>query len=151
MAMAALGLFVFQLNTTPYQMMQINQKYRYGVNNRVGKRPAVQFIGLDNDDITLSGTLLPSLTGGRLSLLVLEQMAETGRAWSLIDGTGNIYGMYVIEEITQSKSEFFVDGAPRKIDFTLKLKRTDESLSEMFGDLNQQLNDIRGALPLWIF
>ncbi|HEC8329208.1 phage tail protein [Providencia rettgeri] len=148
MAMAALGLFVFQLNTTPYQMMQINQKYRYGVNNRVGKRPAVQFIGLDNDDITLSGTLLPSLTGGRLSLLVLEQMAETGRAWSLIDGTGNIYGMYVIEEITQSKSEFFVDGAPRKIDFTLKLKRTDESLSEMLGDLNQQLNDIRGALPL---
>ena len=129
-------------------MMQINQKYRYGVNNRVGKRPAVQFIGLDNDDITLSGTLLPSLTGGRLSLLVLEQMAETGRAWSLIDGTGNIYGMYVIEEITQSKSEFFVDGAPRKIDFTLKLKRTDESLSEMLGDLNQQLNDIRGALPL---
>lgn len=148
MAMAALGLFVFQLNTTPYQMMQINQKYRYGVNNRVGKRPAVQFIGLDNDDITLSGTLLPSLTGGRLSLLVLEQMAETGRAWSLIDGTGNIYGMYVIEEITQSKSEFFVDGAPRKIDFTLKLKRTDESLSEMLGDLNQQLNDICGALPL---
>lgn len=148
MAMAALGLFVFQLNTTPYQMMQINQKYRYGVNNRVGKRPSVQFIGLDNDDITLSGTLLPSLTGGRLSLLVLEQMAETGRAWSLIDGTGNIYGMYVIEEITQSKSEFFVDGAPRKIDFTLKLKRTDESLSEMLGDLNQQLNDMRGALPL---
>ena len=148
MAMAALGLFVFQLNTTPSQMMQINQKYRYGVNNRVGKRPAVQFIGLDNDDITLSGTLLPSLTGGRLSLLVLEQMAETGRAWSLIDGTGNIYGMFVIEEITQSKSEFFVDGAPRKIDFTLKLKRTDESLSEMLGDLNQQLNDIRGALPL---
>lgn len=148
MAMAALGLFVFQLNTTPYQMMQINQKYRYGVNNRVGKRPAVQFIGLDNDDITLSGTLLPSLTGGKLSLLVLEQMAETGRAWSLIDGTGNIYGMFVIEEITQSKSEFFVDGAPRKIDFTLKLKRTDESLTEMFGDLNQQLTDIRGALPL---
>lgn len=148
MAMAALGLFVFQLNTTPYQMMQINQKYRYGVNNRVGKRPAVQFIGIDNDDITLSGTLLPSLTGGRLSLLVLEQMAETGRAWSMIDGTGNIYGMFVIEEITQSKSEFFVDGAPRKIDFTLKLRRTDESLSEMLGDLNQQLNDIRGALQL---
>ncbi|HGN1704795.1 TPA: phage tail protein [Providencia rettgeri] len=148
MAMAALGLFVFQLNTTPYQMMQINQKYRYGVNNRVGKRPAVQFIGLDNDDITLSGSLFPSLTGGRLSLLVLEQMAETGKAWSLIDGSGTIYGMFVIEEITQSKSIFFDDGSARKIDFTMKLKRTDESLSQMFGDLGQQLNDIRGALPL---
>ena len=129
-------------------MMQINQKYRYGVNNRVGKRPTVQFIGLDNDDITLSGSLFPSLTGGRLSLLVLEQMAETGKAWSLIDGSGTIYGMFVIEEITQSKSIFFDDGSARKIDFTLKLKRTDESLSQMFGDLGQQLNDIRGALPL---
>ncbi|MDD9340146.1 MAG: phage tail protein [Providencia heimbachae] len=56
--------------------------------------------------------------------------------------------MFVIEEITQSKSYFFSDGAARKIDFTLKLKRTDESLSEMFDDLNQQLNDIRGAIPL---
>ena len=56
--------------------------------------------------------------------------------------------MIVIEEITQSKSIFFDDGSARKIDFTLKLKRTDESLSQMFGDLGQQLNDIRGALPL---
>ncbi|MEQ5731514.1 phage tail protein, partial [Providencia alcalifaciens] len=63
-------------------------------------------------------------------------------------GSGTIYGMFVIEEITQSKSIFFDDGSARKIDFTLKLKRTDESLSQMFGDLGQQLNDIRGALPL---
>lgn len=148
MAMAALGLFVFHLRTTPYQRMQINKKYRYGFNHRVGKRPAFQFIGADSDDITLSGSLFPSLTGGKLSLLALESMAETGKAWSLIDGSGTIYGMYVIEEITQAKSEFFDDGAARKIDFTLKLKRTDESLSEMFGDLSQQLNDIRGTLPL---
>ncbi|VEB71180.1 Phage protein U [Providencia rustigianii] len=114
----------------------------------MGKRPAFQFIGADSDDITLSGSLFPSLTGGKLSLLALESMAETGKAWALIDGSGTIYGMYVIEEITQAKSDFFDDGAARKIDFTLKLKRTDESLSEMFGDLSQQLNDIRGTLPL---
>ncbi|MEI9715972.1 phage tail protein [Moellerella wisconsensis] len=146
MAMAALGLFVFHLRTTPYEMMQINKKYRYGFNNRVGKRPAFQYLGPDNDDITLSGALYPSLTGGRLSLLALELMADTGKAWSLIDGTGTIYGMFVIEEITQSKSYFFSDGAARKIEFTLKLKRTDESLSEMFGDLGQQLNDITGGV-----
>lgn len=148
MAMAALGVFIFHLRSTPYQMMQINKKYRYGFNNRVGKRPAFQFIGPDSDDISLSGSLFPSLTGGKLSLLALELMADTGKAWSLIDGTGTIYGMFVIEEITQSKSYFFDDGAARQIDFTLKLKRTDESLSEMFGDLSKQLSDLRGALPL---
>ena len=148
MARAALGLFVFDLKTTPYQMMQVNKKYRYGFNSRVGARAAFQFIGPDNDDITLSGSLYPEITGGKLSLLTIEIMAEMGKAWSLIDGDGTIYGMFVIEEITQSKSYFFDNGAARKIDFTLKLKRTDESLSSMFGDLNEQLNTMRGALPL---
>ncbi|HHH0056896.1 TPA: phage tail protein, partial [Yersinia enterocolitica] len=34
------------------------------------------------------------------------------------------------------------DGSARKIEFTLTLKRTDESLKEMFGDLSQQFDDI---------
>ena len=34
MALAALGLFVFQLKNTPYQTMQINKRWRYGVNSR---------------------------------------------------------------------------------------------------------------------
>lgn len=139
MALAALGLFVFQLKTTPYQNMQINKRWRYGVNARIGTRPTCQFIGPDNDDITLSGSLYPELTGGKISLVVLEMMAESGKAWSFLDGDGNIYGMFVIEEISQNKSYFFANGAARKIDFTLKLKRADSSLSAVFGDLSQQL------------
>ncbi|WGM04002.1 phage tail protein [Arsenophonus nasoniae] len=142
MPMAALGLFVFQLKTAPYQTLQINRRWRYGFNSRLGIRPAFQFIGLDNDDITLSGSLYPELTGGRLSLIALEAMAESGKAWPFLDGEGNIYGMFVIEEISQSKSLFFADGAPRKIEFTLKLKRVDESLSAMFGDLNEQMKGL---------
>ncbi|WGL95300.1 phage tail protein [Arsenophonus nasoniae] len=142
MALAALGLFVFQLKTTPYQTMQVNKRWRYGVNSRVGTRPSCQFIGPDNDDITLSGSLYPELTGGKISLIVLEMMAESGKAWSFLDGDGNIYGMFVIEEISQDKSYFFANGAARKIDFTLKLKRADSSLSAVFGDLSQQLAGI---------
>lgn len=140
MAMAALGLFVFERRTVPFQGMQEEKQYRFAYNNRVGKRPSWQYVGPSNDPITLSGTLYPSFTGGRLSLLTLELMAETGKAWSLIGGDGTIYGMFVIESISKSKSEFFSDHAARKIDFTLKLIRVDESLSEMFGDISQQLD-----------
>ncbi|EPB0054369.1 phage tail protein [Escherichia coli] len=86
---------------------------------------------------------LPEITGGRLSLLALEQMAEQGKAWPLIEGSGTIYGMYVIEGLNQTKTEFFRDGMPRRIEFTLSLKRVDESLSEMFGDLRSQLNNLQ--------
>ncbi len=80
MPMAALGLFVFHLKTTPYQTLQINRRWRYGFNSQLGIRPAYQFIGSDNDDISLSATLYPELTGGRLSLIALEVMAESGKA-----------------------------------------------------------------------
>ncbi|HAV8353453.1 TPA: recombinase family protein [Escherichia coli] len=83
------------------------------------------------------------LTGGRMSLLALEQMAEQGKAWPLIEGSGTIYGMYVIEGLNQTKTEFFRDGMPRRIEFTLSLKRVDESLSDMFGDLSTQLNNLQ--------
>lgn len=73
----------------------------------------------------------------------LEQMAEQGKAWPLIEGSGTIYGMYVIEGLNQTKTEFFRDGMPRRIEFTLSLKRVDESLSDMFGDLSAQLNNLQ--------
>ncbi|MDE9455987.1 phage tail protein [Xenorhabdus bovienii] len=140
--MAALGLFVFMLKTTPYQSLQHQQSWRFGFNNRVGARPAFQFMGPNNDTLTLSGTLYPEISGGRLSLLALELMADSGKAWSFLDGSGAIYGMFIIESIDQTKSEFFADGAARKIDFTVTLRRVDENLCEMFGDLHSQLSDL---------
>ncbi|EFO1993809.1 hypothetical protein DTI25_23910 [Escherichia coli] len=132
--MMVLGLYVFMLRTVPYQELQYQRSWRHAANSRVNRRPSTQFLGPDNDMLTLSGVLMPEITGGRLSLLALEQMAEQGKAWPLIEGSGTIYGMYVIEGLNQTKTEFFRDGMPRRIEFTLSLKRVDESLSDMFGE-----------------
>ncbi|AVA40859.1 phage tail protein [Proteus mirabilis] len=137
--MAALGVFVFELRTVPYQSLQKQQTWRHGFTQRVARRPAQQFIGPDTDVITLSGTLYPSLTGGKVSLLALELMADSGKAWSFIDGTGTIHGMFVITDLQRTHTEFFQDGAARKIDFSLTLKRVDDSISQMLGDLSDQL------------
>ncbi|CAQ82101.1 MULTISPECIES: phage tail protein [Photorhabdus] len=154
--MAALGLFVFMLKTTPYQNLQYQQSWRHAFNSRIGLRPAWQFLGPDNDTMTLSGSLYPEITtGSRLSLIALQIMADSGKAWSFIDGRGTVYGMFVIEKIEQTKTELMSNGAARKIDFTLSLRRVDSSLGEMFGDLQDQfsmLTDnsasrVRGVLP----
>ncbi|AOM39161.1 phage tail protein [Xenorhabdus hominickii] len=145
--MAALGLFVFMLKTTPYQSFQHKQSWRHAFNSRVGARPAWQFVGSDNDTITLSGELYPELTGGSLSLTALKLMADSGKAWSFIDGSGAIYGMFVIESIDETKTEFMSGGAARKISFTLTLRRVDNNLFEMLGDLQDQLSNIKKELP----
>ncbi|RFU89058.1 MULTISPECIES: phage tail protein [Citrobacter] len=137
--MMILGMFVFMLKTVPYQELQYQQQWRHASNNRVGKRPTLQFLGPDTDTITLSGVLMPFITGGNLSLLSLQLMAETGKGWPLIEGSGTIYGMYVIESINQTRSEFFSNGPARKIEFTIALKRIDELSIPLLGDLSGQL------------
>ncbi|WP_339099471.1 phage tail protein [Yersinia enterocolitica] len=144
--MLSLGLFVFMRQTTPYQNMNRNIDYRWPTNNRIGLRPAAQFLGVDSEKITLSGVLLPELTGGKLSLLALELMAAQGKAWPLIEGNGTIYGMFVIESLSQIGTLFFADGSARRIEFTLKLLRVDESLTAMFGDLQQQADQLIGKV-----
>ncbi len=144
--MMAFGMFVFMLQTVPYQDFQHQMAWRHPSNARIGLRPVSQFLGPDEESITLSGVLYPELTGGKISLMALQLMAETGKAWSLIEGSGAIHGMFVIENLSRTKSIFFSDGSARKIEFTLTLKRTDESLKEMFGDLSQQFDDIAGQI-----
>lgn len=128
-AMAALGLFVFTRQTIPYQTYDRTANWRHPTNAIIGKMPKTQFIGKESETITISGRLIPEITGGRLSLELLDLMADSGAAWPLIDGaTFMPQGFFVIESIQRTNSEFFADGAPRAIDFTLNLKRTDDPL-----------------------
>ena len=143
--MMALGFYVFMLKTIPFQKLDQQRQWRHVGNSRVGKRPTLQYVGPDSDTITLSGTMMPSVSGGRLSLLALELMAETGKGWPLIRGDGMIYGMFVITDINKVESEQLTNGAPRKIEFTIKLKRADESLFQMLGDLTEQLTQLKDS------
>lgn len=71
-------------------------------------------------------------------------IAEAGQAWPLLNGEGFLYGMFVIENINGVHADLLENGTARKINFTLKLKRVDESRSAMFGDLKQQAERIYG-------
>ncbi len=94
-------------------------------------------------DVNAMMTVIPRISSPALTAQEIAEMAEQGKAWPLIEGSGTIYGMYVIEGLNQTKTEFFRDGMPRRIEFTLSLKRVDESLSDMFGDLSAQLNNLQ--------
>lgn len=142
--MLALGMFVFMRQSLPHQTIQRDADYRWPSNSRVGKRDSFQFLGPGEEKITLAGTLYPELTGGKLTMTAIRLMADQGRAWPLLDGTGTIYGMYVINSISETGSLFFADGTARKIDFTLTLTRVDESLAALYGDIGEQAKSLTG-------
>lgn len=145
--MLSLGMFVFSLSTLAYQELQRQTNWRHASNSRVGAPPALQFVGRGDDTITLPGIILPELAGSVLSLDALRLMANTGKAWPMVEGTGRIYGLWVIESLSETKTVFFSDGTPRRIEFTLTLKRTDDDRIDLLGAATSTgLNILRGLL-----
>lgn len=145
--MMALGMFIFSLETLAYQEFQRQTDWRHSATSRIGTNPARQFLGRGEDTITLPGVLLSALAGSQLSLDTLRYMADTGKAWPLVEGTGKIYGVWVIESLSETRTLFFRDGAARRIEFNLVLKRIDDGRVDLLGTaISAGGNILRGLL-----
>ena len=72
--------------------------------------------------------MYPPSHGGSLHLTLMRVSAGMGMALPLIDGSGMVWGRWIIESISDTKSVFLSDGAARKIEFTMSLKRYLEDL-----------------------
>lgn len=145
--MMALGMFVFSLPTLAYQELQRQTDWRHPSSSRVGTNPARQYAGRGDDAITLPGIILPELAGSVLSLDALRMMADTGKAWTLVEGTGRILGIWVIESLSETRTLFFQDGTARRIEFSLSLKRIDDGKVDMLGAaIGTGVNILRGVL-----
>lgn len=143
--MMAYGMFVFALNSAPYQELQRQTAWRHDGQGRVGKRPARQFLGPGDDTITLTGTLLPHFTGGQQNLDELRDMADEGGAWPLIEGNGTFYGLYVIEGMSETKSHQMRDGSAQRIAFSLTLQRIEDENAERLGSLAAAFGRLRSG------
>lgn len=120
-----LGMFVFGMDTVPYQDLQRRMTWRHEQSERFGARPASQFAGPGEDSITIAGLVMPELAGRYSAIETLIEMADTGDHWPLMDGTGRVLGDFRIETIDQSHKGVLAGGIPRGIDFAMELKRVD--------------------------
>lgn len=122
--MMALDMFVFEIGTLPYQKLQQNFEWRFAQAERFGARPASQFIGVGAEKITLTGALhFDHGIGSWSGVDDMLVMADTGDAYTLTSGSGDVLGDYFIRKFDLGQDLFFVDGAARRGDFTLELER----------------------------
>lgn len=143
--MLILGGFPFMLSTAPFQTLARQSGWEWPEQKRIGTTPALQYTGKQAESITLSGMLCPELTGDRSTLSALRLLANTGKPLPLIAGTGLFLGIWVIEDISTTEENFFWDGVPRKMDFTIKLKK----YAEGYGALTSALGRLSGLAQLF--
>ena len=119
--MLALGDFRFSLDTAAFQDLERSSSWRWPSVERIGARPALQYVGPGEDTITMRGTIYPHFRGGVGQVSEMRAVASQGEPLMLVDGTGRNWGLYVITEVREGQSTFFSSGKPRKIDFDLSL------------------------------
>jgi phage protein U len=146
--MMCLGMFVFGLPTIAYQTLQRQTDWRHVKNSRVGARSAYQYIGPGDDRITLSGWVAPELTGSAASIDMLRRMAGTGKPYLMLSGSGQVLGAYVVMNLVEDQTLFYVDGTPRRVEFTVTLECVDDGRAgSLFGAGLQVPVDILDGSP----
>ncbi|QRZ14176.1 phage tail protein [Paracoccus methylovorus] len=116
-----LGPYPFMLHTAAPQAVARRSEYRWEQQDRIGRKPARQFLGAGSDEITMSGEILPHFAGGYRQLDAMRLLAGRGRPLLLVSGRGDVLGDWVITGIEDEGSEFFADGAPGVIAFTMTI------------------------------
>jgi phage protein U len=86
----------------------------------------MQFVGPGTDTITLEGTIYPHFKGGVSQVDSMRSQASTGEPLMLISGNGKAFGRWCITSISDTQTTFIKNGAPRKVTFSLTLKKYGE-------------------------
>lgn len=130
-----LGDFAFHLRTAPYEELKRISTYRWAAQDRIGRKPAQQFLGPGSGEVTLTGEILPHFNGGFGQLDTLRFMASRGKPLLLIDGRGNVWGDWVVTQVEETATDFYADGAPGAQAFSITLVEygADQGGTSKFG------------------
>lgn len=119
--MMALGTYRFSIDSAAYQELKHSQAYRWQAQERLQRRPAMQFLGAGEESIELTGVIYPHFKGGLEQLDTMRTDANKGQPLLLVDGLGFVWGQWVITQIDEGQSFFQGNGQPLKQSFQLKL------------------------------
>ncbi len=122
LVMMALGSFRFGMNRASYQSFTRSAAWRWEKIDRIGRAPALQYLGPDADQISLEGVIYPHFKGGLRQMELMRAIAGTGQPMILVDGLGWVWQRWAITAIEETKTVFLADGAPRRIDFSITLQ-----------------------------
>lgn len=119
--LARLGRFGFGLSTVAYTELRRSSAWRWPAQDRIGRAPALQYVGPGMDEITLPATLHPWWRGGLGQIDQLRAMAAEGQPLLFTLSDGRVLGFWVITRIEETGRVFGPGGLARAIDLQISL------------------------------
>jgi uncharacterized protein len=115
------------IDTTPFSIdaMERDSGSSIAIKPVMGRLQPKEFTGEGEDEITLSGQILPQVLGGMNEMETLQQMRVNGTRFPLMRGDGWRPGWYVITHISERHREIQRNGVGFVIAHAITMIKTD--------------------------
>lgn len=117
-----LGPFMFSVGTAAPRQIARTASFSWPAQERVGRRPLLQWTGRGEERLEIEGTIFPEYKGGLRQMQAMRELAGLGKRWLLVDGLGVVYGLFAILQVEETGTVYDKHGAPRRIDFRVQLE-----------------------------
>lgn len=113
------------MDTTPFNVDGMDRKASASIVSKgvMGTLPPKEFTGEGDDQVTLSGQLLPTKIGGLNELDIADEMRRSGTRFPLQRGDGKRFGWYAITNISEKHKHLMRDGVGFVVKYTIKMTK----------------------------
>ncbi len=126
---AAIGDYRFIIDKNTYDNLQRSMSYRWSAIKIINNRPAYQFLGFDEEIITINGAVFnyktnqgfldsPVTDSGTDQISQLRQQASLKKPLRFALDDGRFLGFWVIRSIKEQQNQF-IGSAPLKQSYNL--------------------------------
>lgn len=123
--------YYFNLDTAAFDELRRSTEFRWASQERLGRRPAQQAVGMGEEKITLKGAIFPGFKGGIKQLDTLRSLGAQLKPLTLTTGYGDVLGTWCLKNVEEEQSALLQGGIPRKQAFTLEFARYGDDLQNV--------------------
>ena len=120
-----MGGYQFGLETAAYNEVRRQWQWRWAQQDVLNGRPYQQYIGPGHVELSLNGYVTPHFKGGLGQVDEMRAEADRGEPLQVVDSLGNVWGDFVITQISETRRDIGPAGLPMRIEFRLQLMSTE--------------------------
>ena len=135
----SLGGIVFEVAPINLHEIETIVGGDFAAKDVVGAARPREFMGEADTTITLSGKMFPQKFGGLSGFTALQFMAQAGIPQMVVQGSGAVWGFYIIDKVTRKDTYLDAGGVGRMIEFEVNLIRSPvgPTISGMMSQLSR--------------
>lgn len=123
--------YTFNLDTAAFDELRRSTEFRWASQERLGRRPAQQGVGMGDEKITLKGVIFPGFKGGLKQVDTLRTLGAQLQPLTLTTGYGDVLGTWCLKSVDEEQSSLMAGGIPRKQAFTLEFVRYGDDMQNV--------------------